>query len=149
MFTPSMLLVALLLLTLVAGALDRWSHRREQAVYRQLAGTCGAHFSRHDTLRLTPRVAAEFPIPGAAAVRVIDLVYRTDFSAHHYVFTAEYTLGVIGPKRRVRRAAACSEPRAGRTAFIVRLADESLSLPKQYAALLSNRPPSQKLSETF
>lgn len=135
--TPSLLLIALLLLTAAAALIDRWTRRREQVVYRRLATQFGMHFSSRDTLRLTPRVAADFPIPGAAAVRVIDLMYRTDADAHHYVFTAEYTLGVVGPKRRVRRAAACVEPRAHHPPLAVRLADDSVSLTAQYRSLLT------------
>ncbi len=97
------------------------------------------HFSLFDRLRLTDRVAQAIPIPGAAAVRVFDLLYHSDAGRHHYVFTVEYTLGVVQSKHRLRRAAAFSEPRqkgTGQSASPIRMAPPELTLLEQYRYLL-------------
>jgi hypothetical protein len=134
---PIVLLGILLAITLTAVVANRWHNRRGQAVYRRLAIEHRMHYSPGDPLRLTPRVAAQLPLPGAAGVRVIDLLYRTDEKLHYYVFTAEYTIGVVGPKHRVRRAAAFTESKSGtETENIVRLGPADLPLVEQYRALI-------------
>jgi hypothetical protein len=134
---PIDLFIGLLLLTVAAVVIHRLWHRREQAIYRQLAVEHRMHYSPRDPLRLTPRVAAQLPLPGASAVRVIDLLYRTDDQNHFYVFTAEYTIGVAGPKHRIRRAAAFTESKsAGAASNPIRLGPEEKSLVDQYRALI-------------
>src|ERR1700690_158040 len=109
---PIDLLGILLLVTMGGVGVERWMRRRRRAVYRQLALEHRMHYSPGDPLRLTGRVAAQLPMPGAAGVRVIDLMYRTDEQNHYYVFTAEYSIGVVGPKHRIRRAAAFTESKS-------------------------------------
>ena len=138
---PLILLAMLVATTLVAAVVDRSLRRAAGKGYRRLAVSHEMHYSPGDPLRVTPRVAASLPIPGAAAVRVIDLLYRTDAAGHHYVFTAEYTLGVVTAKRRVRRAAAFDEPRGASVAALdIRLADERVPLVQQYESLLAAPP---------
>jgi hypothetical protein len=134
---PIDLLALLLLATASAVVLNRLLHRREQAEYRRLAVQHRMHYSPADPLRLTPRVAARLPIPGAAAVRVIDLLYRTDEQTHYYIFTVEYTVGVYGPKRRVRRAAQFVESKTdGKAPIVIRLGAADVSLVEQYHELI-------------
>jgi hypothetical protein len=140
--SPLVLLALLVATTLVAVLVDRGRRRAVAKALRRLAVTHKMHYSPGDPLRVTPRVAAAVPVPGAAAVRVIDLMYRTDAAGHHYVFTAEYTVGVVTTKRRVRRAAAFDEPRGATGAATgVRLAAEDLALIEQYESLLPAPPP--------
>jgi hypothetical protein len=135
---PIDLLIILILVTVAAWLIDRWLHRRCHAAFREMALAYKMHYSPNDPLRLTPRIAAQLPIPGAAAVRVIDLLYRTDEQNHYYVFTAEYTVGVVGPKRRVRRAAAFTESKLGEgSPQPVRLGPAELSLVEQYRSLMT------------
>ncbi len=95
------------------------------------------HFTPADSLSLTPRIAAHLPLPGAAAVRVIDLLFRTDEKSHHYVFTVEYTLGAMGRKQRVRRAGALTEEKSGSVqSHAIRLAPAGLPLVEQYRILI-------------
>ncbi len=134
---PIDLLCGLLFLTAAAVVINRKAHHRQQAIFRQLAVEHQMHYSPRDPLRLTPRVAAVLPLPGAAAVRVIDLLYRTDDQFHYYVFTAEYTTGVAGPKNRIRRAAAFTESKtAGGSPGSIRLAAVDLPLVEQYKSLV-------------
>jgi hypothetical protein len=136
----TLLLVGLVVLSAVALLADRAGRRREQRVYRAIAIEHGMHFSPGDPLRITARVGGQLPIPGAAAVRVIDLMYRTDAAAHHYVFTAEYTLGTLDTRRRLRRVAAWNEPKAAgdrRTDAPVVIAANGVPLVDQYRQLLA------------
>jgi hypothetical protein len=136
---PIDLLCALLLLTAAAIGINRHRRRREERIYRKLAVDNHMHYSARDSLRLTPRVATYIPLPGASAVRVIDLLYRSDEHSHYYVFTAEYTLGVTGPKQRIRQAAAFTESKsAADVNSPIRLGAMELPLVDQYRALLSH-----------
>ncbi len=138
MIPPIDLLLVLVVITAGAVCIDWLGRRRRHAEYRNLALEFKMHYSPRDSLRLTPRVAAAFPIPGAAAVRVLDLLYRSDEAAHYYVFTAEYTIGVVGAKRRLRRAAAFSENKtSASTHVLVRLGSNDIPLKEQYRALLA------------
>jgi hypothetical protein len=140
--SPLLLLIFVIVLTAVAVAVDSYRRGQTHCALRQLAKERRMHFSRHDQLRLTSRVATHLPIPGAAYVRVIDLIYGSDGGRHRYVFTAEYTAGVVRSKKRIRRVAAFTEPRqrtdAGQICDI-QLGPDELSLIEQYRALL---PPS-------
>ncbi len=136
---PLVLLVLLVTATAAAVVVDRGRRRAAAAAYRRLAVSHEMHYSPGDPLRITPRVAAALPVPGAAAVRVIDLLYRTDAAGHHYVFTAEYTVGVVNIKHRVRRAAAFSEPRGAAVPVpAIRLGVEGTPLVRQYESLLDS-----------
>ena len=46
-----------------------------------------------------------------SGVRVADLLYRSDDGGHRYVFTVDYTRGVLGVKRRIRGVAVMTEPK--------------------------------------
>jgi hypothetical protein len=141
---PLMLLTILVLATVAAVIVDRARRGATACACRRLAVAHEMHYSPGDPLRVTPRVAAALPVPGAAAVRVIDLLYRTDAAGHHYVFTAEYTVGVVYLKHRVRRAAAFDEPRGATGApTAIRVADAGLPLVAQYESLLAANGPLQ------
>jgi hypothetical protein len=140
---PVILLALLVAATAAAVSVERVHRRRSAIAFRRLAVAHGMHYSPGDPLRVAPRVAGALPVPGAAAVRVIDMLYRTDDAGHHYVFTAEYTVGVVNVKRRLRRAAAFDEPRGSTAApAVVRLAAAELPIVEQYEALLRRGVPS-------
>lgn len=134
---PALLLAILLGTTLVALLLSAGRRRRQRDAVRRLAGEWRLNFGGADTLQLTPRVARHFPVPGAAALRVCNVIYGIDGDAYRYVFTAEYTAGVTGGKRRLARVAAFEEPRDRRRGgeISMTLADESLDLIEQYRSL--------------
>ena len=137
--SPLILLFAVMGLTGVALVVELVRRRRVHRALRQLALEQGMHFSRRDQLRLTSRVATHLPIPGAAYVRVIDLMYGSGGGRHRYVFTAEYTVGVLRSKKRCRRAATFSEPRQRCDASpcsAINLGPVDLPLIEQYRALL-------------
>jgi hypothetical protein len=137
--SPLILLICVIVLTIAAVAADSYRRGQTHCALRELARQRHMHFSRYDQLRLTTRVAVHLPIPGAAYVRVIDLIYGSEGGRHRYVFTAEYTAGVIRSKKRIRRAATFTEPRDRSDAkepCHIQLAGADLSLIDQYKALL-------------
>ncbi|WP_428939755.1 hypothetical protein [Fontivita pretiosa] len=134
---PSLLLLIVALLTLVAlGAQAVLDHRRRRAL-SALARQWQMHYSPTDVLNLAPRVAAHLPVVGAADVVVRDLIYGTEPSCYRYIFSVEYTTGVVRAKSRRRCVVCATEPRArGQsiwTSFRVARADRSLL--EQYRCL--------------
>src|SRR4051812_28649494 len=104
--TPSDALALLAAATVVAWAAELLRGRHARRQVRRLAADWRMTFGRTDTLRLTPKVARAFPVPGAARVRVWNVIYGRDPSdpgRYRYVFTAEYTAGVVQGKRRFVR----------------------------------------------
>ena len=141
---PLDLLAILLGLTAVAVWREYRARHRLRTVLRAMAAGARMNFSVADQFRLTSRVVAIFPVPGAASVVVHDLLYSSEGGRHRYLFTVDYTLGVVRTKRRLRRVAAFSEPR-DRTALAdppptLQLAPGELSLVDQYLALLPAGP---------
>lgn len=137
---PMQLLVILLLLTAGALAVQVRALMVRRARLRGLASREKMQFSPIDRFGLAPRVAKYFPIAGVADVRVFDLLYRSDEGGHRYVFTVDYTRGVLCVKRRVRGVALMTEPRIepGKDATpTVRVSDASLGpVFAQYESLL-------------
>ena len=138
---PLEFLIFLIAITAGAAAVEAGRRYRHMRALRRLAAERGMHFSSTDRFRLAPRVAQRLPVPGAAAVRVLDLLYGVERDNYRYVFAAEYTTGVLRSKTGVRRVATFAEPRdpaGNRTSDIGDLvfAPEGLSLVEQYKHLL-------------
>ena len=133
-------------ITAAAYAVELIARRRWRRSLRRLASEWHMNFGRADTLRLTEKVARHFPVPGAARLHLTNVIYGADKSdpdRYRYVFTAEFTLGVVRTKRRLVRVGSFAEPKArdraaGRahhaTAPVV-LAPGNLSLLQQYRHL--------------
>src|SRR5262245_48156109 len=111
MVTPGLLLSALLVITLIAVIAEGARRGRQAERVRALARQWGMNFGRRDTLRLTMRVARAFPVPGAGALRIFHVIYGAQGDRYRYIFTAQYTLGVVGARSRHTRVATFSEPR--------------------------------------
>lgn len=144
LITPSEFLVATLSITALA-ALAQWLIRRRQVSrLRNLATGAGMHFSDADRFRLAPRLASQLPVPGAAGVRVLDLIYGVERECCRYVFAVEYTTGVLRTKTSVRKVAAYCEPSTPDSAASgsdLTFAPESLSTMEQYRHLLEHAAP--------
>jgi hypothetical protein len=125
--------------TALALLLEFIGRRRTRRVLRRLAAEWRMTYSRADSLRLTPRVAGRFPIPGAANLRVTDVIYGIEHDRYRYVFLAEFTTGTVSAKRRQTRVATFSEPRdrqqRTRAAAPVVLAPPTGKLVDQYRHL--------------
>ena len=108
---PAQLLGLAIAITLAAHVIDSILRRRSAEALRRLAAEWRMNFSLTDRLNLTGKVARHFPIPGAANLRVTNVIYGTAGDRYHYIFTAEYTIGVVRAKRRLTQAGSFSEPR--------------------------------------
>lgn len=137
MLPPILVLLLLLVITAAAFVADAYLRRRRAARLAAMAAQWQMRFTAEDPFQLTPRIAAHFPIPGAADVVVRDLVYGQEDTASgrfRYFFTIEYTLGVLRTKRRkiavgmlVEAGRPETNPFSG-----VTLAPAELSLQDQY-----------------
>ena len=123
-------------LAVIAAIGQRISHRRRRKTLRALAAVWNMNYAQRDSLGLTSRIAGNFPIPGAADLVINDLIYSTDRMTYRYIFTAQFTVGVVHRKRRLSRVATFTEPREGNDSDIdLLLAPEELDLVEQYRRL--------------
>src|SRR3954454_13083329 len=139
--TPFCLLVLLIAASGVAVYGDALRRRRRGRAVRRLAAEWRMNYTPTDSLQVTPKIARHFPIPGAANLEVRDLVYGIEQDRYRYVFTAEFTAGVVRTKTRRLRVGTFSEPRnrslryATEEAPRVELAPEGGTIEEQYSAL--------------
>jgi hypothetical protein len=136
--SPTHLLVLALTVTALAYswrvvAVARYQHR-----VAQLAARWGMQYAAADRFRLSDRVAERLAVPGAAQVRVSDLIYGNELDRYRYVFLVAYTAGVARQKVRCRRVATLCEPKdrtgpAGWTPLV--LAPDGLTIIEQYEHL--------------
>ena len=108
--SPGNLLTIVLLITAGAAVGEFLLRKMYRKRLQRLADKWGMNYSPVDQFRLTPR-HAEFPgCRGGQHLRGgSDL--RERFDRYRYVFTAEYTAGVVSGKHRVVRAGTFSESR--------------------------------------
>src|SRR6185295_436573 len=102
MFTlsPSLFFLSLLSVTALVWILHRVMRHAHKKQLRALAGEWGMQYAQADLFKISARVAADFPITGVADLVIRDMIYATQGDGHRYIFTAEYTLGVIDRHRR-------------------------------------------------
>lgn len=141
---PLTFLAAVLALTLAAFVGHLLLRRQTAERLRRLAASRRMHYAESDLFQITPRVVERFPIPGVSDVRVTDVIYLREGDRYRYVFTVEYTIGVVRTKHRARRAATFCEPRdraspADWSTLV--LAPEDLCLAEQYAQLCGGNEP--------
>ncbi len=133
---PSLLLAILVAITTAAYLIDRGRRSHRRAVLKALAREWKMHFATTDPFNLAPRVASMFPVPGAANLRICDVIYAQQGDRHRYIFTAEYTQGVLRHHLRVRRAATfCEAKDQAGDCSPIQLAKGALSVSAQYEAL--------------
>jgi hypothetical protein len=145
--TPFDFLCVALGVTAAAMLASRVARVRRQRALASLAQRWRMHYSPHDVLRLSDRVAYRFPVAGAADVRVTDLVYGIEGDYHRYIFSTEFTIGVVRSKKRMARVVSFREPK-GRTDPALwpemELADESLPLVEQYDSIHKRHDDAQR-----
>lgn len=100
------------------------------------------HYSPRDPFRLANRIAAHLEIPGAAEVRLRDLVYGIEGESYRYFFTLEYTIGAVHAQSGIQCVATFIEARHGREHSaserpVICDTGESLPLVDRYAQLKS------------
>jgi len=140
--TPLGLLALLIAFSAVAVCGAALLRRRRGRAVRRLAAEWRMNYTPTDSLQVTPKIARHFPIPGAADLRIRDLIYGIEQDRYRYVFTAEFTAGVVRTKTRRLRVGTFCEPRnrslrhsTAEEAPRVDLAPEGGSVVDQYAAL--------------
>ena len=135
--SPTEFLVLAVMVTIGVSVAARVIERRRRAVLRRLASAWQMHYTPFDRFRLAPRVAPRLPVPGAAAVRVKDLIYGLEGDQLRYIFVAEYTTGTIAAQHRRESVVTFAEPRERRDDSPVELlvAPEGLGVVEQYEHL--------------
>ena len=124
-------------MTAAAVGLANIQRRRERRRLEKLAAQWKLHYSEGDCFRLAPRVALSLSVPGAAGVRVYDLLYGLEDRGYRYLFRTEYTIGVLRGKTTIRNVATFCEPKDAHKGDPIKLifAPESLPLTEQYKHL--------------
>ena len=135
--SPTDFLVLVVILTVGVSAIARAVERRRRGALRRLAAAWNMHYTPFDRFRLAPRVGARLPVPGAAAVRVKDLIYGLEGDQLRYIFVAEYTAHTIAAQSRRESVVTFAEPRERRDDAPVELmlAPEGLGVIEQYEHL--------------
>ncbi len=147
MIPPILFLAILVALTLGALAIHLARRGRRASRLRRLAAEWQMHYTSGDRFRLADRIPGLLGIPGAASVRVQDVIYGTEGDCYRYFFTAFYTTGVV--RRKLDEAAVCTvtERRQRGDTDSHELGDltkaaESLSVVDQYVELKRSLPES-------
>jgi hypothetical protein len=102
LMSPVMFLALMGIATLGAAVAHVVLQRRRAADVRKLAQEWEMHYTPDDRFRLGDRIAAELGMPGAAEVRVEDVIYGSEGDWYRYYFTVEYTIGVLRRHHDVR-----------------------------------------------
>jgi hypothetical protein len=120
LISPIRFLAVLIALTAVARLVYVIRRQRQRRALQALARQWQMHYSPHDRFQISDRIAERFPLPGAAEVRVVDLIYGSEQDEpgefYRYIFSAEYTVGVTRRKHRERRVVSFREPKGRTTA---------------------------------
>ena len=136
--TPYQFLLLTLAATIAAVAAERIHRRRRRRRLAELARAWNMHYSARDLFKLAEQVAPRLPAVGAGDVFVEDVIYGVEGEHHRYLFSVEYTLGLVHGKRRWVRAASFREPRQHRDPSRwspLELAEQTTPLIEQYWTL--------------
>src|SRR5438045_3719783 len=139
-FSPALFFFGLLGVTAAVWIIHRILRHGHKERLKQLASGWGMRYAQADPFNLASRVAGEFPIPGVADLRIRDMIYATQGDRHRYVFTAEYTMGVVDRHRREARAVTFCDPKEanGQCATPLILGPAELGLIEPYRHLAQN-----------
>ena len=148
---PIHFLFLVVALTALAAGTQWLARRGESAGIRRLARQWQRHYSRGDQFSFADRLTERLPVPGAADVRVVDLIYGRGEGSYDYIFRAEFITGVVRAKRRVRRVVAFREHKtptgAGEWSALV-IAPAEMSLAEQYRHLYEMQGGAQRGSSS-
>jgi hypothetical protein len=137
--SPVVLLLGVTGASIAAGIVSALRCKARSAKLAALAASWGMRFTMEDRFRLAPRVASGFPIAGVADVLVRDLIYRQEDVGFRYLFTVEYTVGILRTKRRRIGAGMVLEIGAVEAFSVVTLAPGERTLFEQYRWLWETR----------
>jgi hypothetical protein len=148
--SPSLFFLLTLAVTVGAMIVHAVARRALRCKLAALADEWKMHYCPDDRFQLADRVAEMLPLPGAARVRVTDLIYGNEDDGYRYVFSASFTLGVLCGKKRRMQVATFRESRqrdCADTASPMILADEGLSVVEQYRKLYQRAVKREESSE--
>jgi hypothetical protein len=139
--SPIIYLILLLVILFGAVTADAIVRFLRQKKLRAAARKWKMHYAPGDRLRLARRIVSQFPVPGAANISVRDLLFRTEDSRHQYLFTVDFTVGVIRGKVGRSRVAGFTEPvsrgnRSNPSTPSLTLAPPNLTGPAAYEHVL-------------
>jgi hypothetical protein len=133
---PILFLALMVAVTALAWAVHRIVRSKRRSALRQLAAQWQMSYVPCDVFNLAGRIASCLPVPGAAELCVVDLIYGLRGQRRHYVFTAEYTLDGAAGNRRECRAMSVSEAQdATGPCASLDVAPEHLPIVEQYQSL--------------
>ena len=136
--SPIVLLTMVVGVTAAVWAVDGVLRHRRKSALRRLAGEWHMGYAERDLFNLGGRIVGEFPVPAAGALRVVDVIYGSQQDRHRYLFTAQYTRGVVGGRRREQWVMTFCEPQdaaQGQCCSPLIAAPEQLSILDQYRHL--------------
>jgi hypothetical protein len=135
--SPIGFLIGAIALTAIAVIASSIARAVERKTLRQLAASWKMHYSPSDRFRLSDRMVQRFPLPGAANIRVTDVIYASEGDSYRYLVTAEYTAGVIHAKKRRRMVCMMREAKGshGRPFDALTVAKAHGTLAGQYREL--------------
>ena len=142
--TPHQFLLLTLGSTCAAVAANLIHRRRRQRMMARLARDWSMHYSARDLFRLAEHVAPRLPAVGAADVFVADVIYGIEGDFHRYIFSVEYTLGLVHARQRVVRAASFREPKERTDPSHwspLELVERKMTLVEQYRTLHDQHAP--------
>ncbi len=128
----------MMVITAGAAGLATVRRKRQTALLESLARQWELRFAAEDRFHLAGHVAAHLSVPGAADVVIRDVMYRQEASSYRYLFTVEYTMGVLRTKHRMVSAGVCTEMQhcpISQAYSQVALGAEGTTLAAQYDAL--------------
>ena len=145
-FSPTRIVSPLLFLAILVGATlvllfaQRFSDRVHRRRLIGLAREWRMHYAPDDRFNLAARVAERLPLPGAADIRIVDLIYGSDqgTGTRRYVFCAHYTHGVVRWKHREKCVASLAETKEQWSSLDI--APKELSMVEQYRSVGSQTP---------
>ena len=140
---PLELLCFVVAITAGSAAAGSIRAERRRRKLKALAARWEMHFAPDDPFRLGRRVASRLAMPGAANIRLRDVIYGIEGDYYRYYFTVEYTLHAVSARTRVRHAATFLEPRSTceeGAALTPKLIESDGSIPELIDQYLSLKP---------
>lgn len=134
MIPPILLLAILLAITIAAAIWSRVGRIARSHKLQELARSWKMRYTPDDRFALTERITPRLPVPGAADVVVRDIVFdQLTGGCFRYLFTVEYTTGVLRTKRRRVSVASVAEGGCAQLPWSdLTIAPEDLDMQERY-----------------
>jgi hypothetical protein len=136
---PANGLAVLVVMTSLAAIMELRRQSARRRSLRGLAAQWQMTYSPHDRLRIAAHVADALPSPGAADLYVCDVIWGRQGESYRYLFTLEYTSGLLTAQRRHRQVGGFTESRGASVGSPVslELAQSQGMMLDQYRSLYS------------